>query len=57
MSVFNGVYEEPQPQVCPSCDGKGVEECGATYTCLQCGGTGKVDTEGFMYTEKEPSNG
>lgn len=37
---------------CPSCDGKGVEQnVGPIYTCMQCGGTGEVDADGFMVVD------
>lgn len=47
MSVFNGVTDDPAPQQCSSCDGRGVWSYGET--CWQCGGTGEVDVDGFMY--------
>lgn len=30
---------------CPYCDGKGADAYG---TCWTCGGTGRVDKDGFM---------
>lgn len=43
---MSSTIEKAARIVCPSCNGRGTDEWGAT--CLQCGGIGRVTEDGFF---------
>lgn len=44
MSTQQMPNDSDTVQVCPTCDGSGLDW---GETCLQCGGVGKVDSDGL----------